>query len=101
MAKRIDILTLTAGHSLIIGHKPLKLDNERLAQHLEEIKSDTLNFGLFDSSAPNYTTYYPDLKTEDLNPKDEEFVFPVYRMLSEVVVAKKRNPVDFSKKGGS
>lgn len=100
MAKpNIDTLTLRGRHCLILGHKPENLEVSRVFDRLEQEGNDTEKWGLFDTSTPNYITYYPDLKVEDLKPKDDEFVYPIYRMLSATTVAKNYNPVDFSKPG--
>jgi len=62
-------------------------------------RKEMMSFGLFDNNQSNYNTYYPDVTAEDLNPKDSEFVYPIFRALSEVVVHKEWNPVDFSRNG--
>jgi len=57
---------------------------------------ETSRCGLFDTGAPNFHTYYPDVAEADFVPKDGDFVQPLVRALSEVVVHKEWNPVDFS-----
>ena len=52
-------------------------------------------FGLFDANTANYNNYYPDVTAEDLAPKEEDFINPTFRALSEVIVHKEWNPVDF------
>lgn len=95
-----DIITLGMGHNLILGNAVAKLPEEILTAAPEHrIHNDFAQFGFFDSSTPNYTTYYPDLTAEDLQPKDSDFIEPVFRALSEVVVHKNYNPVDFSMNG--
>lgn len=89
-----------AGHSLVMGNLPSKLDLPKVDTKLRENGGITMaNLGLFDSSAPNYTTYYPDVTIEDLTPKDSDFIYPVYRMLSQTVVNADSYPIDFSKPG--
>lgn len=97
-----DIVILGSGHSLlgVIPEAVVK----RLSANIEKAEkffnpADTINFGLFDSSSPNYTSYYPDLNIEDLNPKDDEFIYPEFRLLSETIVHPNYNPIDFSKPG--
>lgn len=94
-------LRLSAGHSLLVGHLPESISlasfSEALAQHHQNVKSID-SFGFF-GDGMNYNTYYPDLNVEDLAPKENEFIFPTYRMLSEVIVHKGWNPVDFSMNG--
>lgn len=94
-------IRLCAGHSIILGHKPTKIKNENLSDQLISENNQTIleSFGLWEVSTPNYATYYPEVTQDDLNPKDEEFIQPVFRMLSEVIVGKNWRPIDFSKKG--
>ncbi len=91
-------LSFKAGHSLIVGHKPKEVKLTRLGDACSESKNPVgmENFGLFDSSAPNYTTFYPEAKAEDWTPKDEEFIYPVFRLFSETIVVKHGVPIDFS-----
>lgn len=94
-------LKLSSGHSIILGHKPAKIKSEDLSNQLQSENNCTQveSFGLWEVATPNYATYYPDVTAEDLTPKEEEFITPVFRMLSEVVVSKGWRPIDFSKKG--
>ena len=96
---KTGVITLDSGHSLILGHKPDKLTMDQIAEKISTEKQDTANLGLFDSSTPNYTTYYPDVTADDLKPKDGDFIYPVFRLLSETTVQKGFKPIDFSKKG--
>jgi len=95
----VDSVTLGSGHSILLGHKPSKLPLVEVGKKLALEKQDTNSLGLFDSSSPNYTSYYPEVTAEDLNPKDDEFIYPVFRLLSETIVHKTFNPIDFSAKG--
>ena len=92
-------LTLSSGHSIVLGHKPGKIKNEDLSHQLESENNCTNveSFGLWEVATPNYATYYPDVTQDDLKPKDEEFIQPVFRMLSKVTVNKGWRPIDFSK----
>lgn len=92
-----DVIRLSFANALILGHCPDKITPERIKARHESEPSDLARFGLFDSSSPNYTNYYPDVTVEDLTPKDGDFYMPLVRALSEVVVHKSVNPVDFSK----
>lgn len=98
---RTGELILSSSHSVVIGHKPSKITPELLSKQLTSENNSTSieRFGLWDASTPNYATYYPDVTAEDLNPKEEEFILPVFRMLSETIVSKGYRPIDFSKKG--
>jgi len=95
---KTGVITLNYGHALILGHKPdtlgLSQINEKIATERQEIAS----LGLFDNSTPNYTTYYPDVTAADLAPQDADFIYPVFRMLSETILSK-GVPIDFGKKG--
>ena len=97
MAKRLlhDTMKLCGGHSLILGHCPVKLNLDNINSKIEQDPQEISKFGLFDASSPNYTTYYPDVTASDLSPKDEEFIEPVFRMLSNVTVNAKSNPIYF------
>lgn len=95
--KNIDIVNLGTGHSLILGNLPPKVQLEQLNKILiTESHAQVEAFGLFESSSPNYTTFYPDMKPEDLIPAEGDFIMPVFRALSSVIVHKKWNPIDFS-----
>jgi hypothetical protein len=88
------------GHSLLTNKFPIK---GRLEDYPKIISSsgeplDLESFGLFDSSSPNFNTFYPDLKPADLEPNDEDFVYPLFRALSAILI-NKIGPLDFSKKG--
>lgn len=92
----LDQIKLGFGSNLIMGFVPPGLDLDKICHKLkEEHNTDVTSLGLFDSSQPNYTNYYPDVKAEDLVPKDSEFIEPLFRALSEVIVHKAWNPVDF------
>lgn len=97
-----DIIKLHLGHALMNGHTPQKLSlsqiqEYRLQQQIKEAIHGDLTLGFFDSGAPNMITYYPDVTPEDLKPKDSDFILPLVRALSQVVVHKTYNPVDFSR----
>ena len=96
-----DVITLGQGHSIMAGHIPNKISGKGFSEKFFESSKaiETLeSFGLFGSDL-NYNTYYPDVKPEDLVPTDEEFIEPIYRMLSAGIVARNWSPVDFSKNG--
>lgn len=103
LASNEDIICLASGHSMIMGNMPGKLNlaqvSDKIAKDIAGGHVDNQKFGLFDSSQPNYTTYYPDVTAEDLNPTDDEFVKPVFRMLSMTTVHAQWNPISFAKKG--
>lgn len=91
-----DVIVVGAGHSLMLGHMPSKVPVDAYAS-LNFGNMDTENLGFF--SSPDYNTFYPGVSQEDFTPKDADFIEPVYRLLSEVIVNKESNPVDFSING--
>ena len=93
-----EILTLTGSKALIRSNLPSKLGFDAVERIQKEETKETIGkFGLFDSSSPNYLTYYPDVTAEDLAPQDSEFIYPVFRLLSEVVIAPHQMAIDFTK----
>ena len=93
-----DVIIMGSGHTLIVGHKPKKIEGQSFSDNIfknAKVSDSLASFGLF-GSGMNYNTFYPDLEVEDIVPKDEEFIEPVYRMLSECIVSK-YCPTDFSK----
>jgi len=94
-----DYINLGSGHSRILGHKPNSVKLAQVHNALASVDKaqniDEVGLGFFDSSSPNYTTYYPDATAEDFDPKDDEMIQPVFRALSNVTVHKQWNPVYF------
>lgn len=95
----LDVVNLASGHSLIMGRTPKVLSIDQICNALDKQHHTVSSFGLFDTAQPNFSNYYPDVKPEDLEPKDEDYVYPLFRALSEVTVHKNWNPIDFSKPG--
>jgi hypothetical protein len=97
----LDTIKLGFGSNLIIGNASPKLTLDRVSEKAQKDAEalEVESFGLFDTNTANYNTYYPDVTAEDLAPKDNEFIYPVFRALSEVVVHKEWNPVDFGRNG--
>lgn len=90
-----ETITFNSGHALILKHKPEGMQMSQINDKLEKDPQDIHQFGLFDRSTSNYTTYYPEVTEDDLNPKDSEFIEPVFRMLSNVIVHAAHNPIYF------
>ena len=83
-------------NALIQGNSPgFIVDNYNSGQDIDYTPTDLDKFGLFETSSPNYNNFYPDVKEEDLKPKDGDYIYPTYRALSQVIV-RPRTPVDFS-----
>jgi hypothetical protein len=83
----IDSVKFFLNNNLIIGH-------DLPEKGYKPTPKDLTKLGLFDSSAPNYVNYDPSVSKEDFNPKDEDFIHPEFRLLSETVVHP-YFPIDF------
>jgi len=94
--------TFTVAHNLMTNKFPKGVGLEGFSEFLGSSKAnpnvDLNTFGLFDVSSPDFSKYYPEVTPEDLKPSDADFVYPIYRALSEVVV-NKYGPIDFSTPG--
>lgn len=92
--QRESTIVLASNHSLILGHMPESINKDSYSDLMAKTKekSHNENFGLFSSPS---NRYYPGLSPEDWNPKDEDYITPTYRMLSEVIVNKQYDPIDF------
>jgi hypothetical protein len=95
-----DTIKLSFDNNLIIGNLPDKIELSKLEEKMRKdsdakVKDSLESFGLFDTNQSNYNTYYPEVTAEDLTPKEEEFIQPVFRALSKVIAHKEYNPVDF------
>ena len=102
----VDSMVIGSGHSIMIGHVPEVMSNKdgisKLVQNFFSWNGTSQEsvqaLGFFGSDI-DYNTYYPDLKAEDLTPKGEEFIEPMFRLLSATIVSKNFNPTDFSNPG--
>lgn len=94
--KNIDLIVCGSGHSLMFSNKSENVPVSALRVE-EKCETDHSQFGLFNVTAPNMNTFYPDATADNIKPEDEDFIYPVFRLLSEVVVNKLSNPVDFRK----
>lgn len=95
----LDTIKLSFGNNLLLGNTPAgKISLEQIGNRYKKVPEalEVEAFGLFDSNTNNFNTYYPDVTAEDLAPKDSDFITPTFRALSEVIVHKEWNPVDFS-----
>jgi len=93
--KYLSIEKLVFGHNLVSNTCPKGIQLSEFNKRDIEVPKTTERFGLFETATPNFATYYPDVKAEDLQPKDSDFVYPVFRALSEVLV-RRQAPIDFS-----
>ena len=102
---QLDSMIIGCGHSIMVGHVPEQIQEKdnlvRLSENFfswgKANKESVQSLGFW--SDIDYNTYYPDLKLEDLTPKDNEFITPMFRLLSETIVSKNYNPTDFSQNG--
>lgn len=104
LINKTGVITLKSDHSMFTGNKPKIISNDMYTAIIPTLARDTNKeaieaLGLFESATPNYTTYYPDVTADDLMPKDEDFIFPIFRCLSATTVWKGYRPIDFSKNG--
>lgn len=92
----IEDLVYDSCHSLILSNTPQtdKIDFNDLANKVLHKNINITENGLFDTVAPNFNNYYPEVSEEDLKMEDKDFIFPVYRGLSETIV--NGNFTDFS-----
>lgn len=95
-----EVITLGAGHSMLLGNLPSSVQLSSFSDvYSKSKKSDSINsFGLFGGDI-DYNTYYPEVSPEEFNPKESEFIEPIFRMLSAGIVARNWSPTDFSKEG--
>ena len=95
MPNFIDTMILSGGHSVMANHLPVSIPLQSFSEnYFKATKVDTEKYGLFGANT-DYNTYYPNVTKEDLNPKDSEFIEPVFRLLSNCIVAKDYNPTEF------
>lgn len=86
---KVETICLFSRKSLILGNKVEKED-------YKPQPTDMARFGLFDSSAPNYVQYDSSVSKDDFTPKDEDFIYPKFRLLSNTIVHERSWPIDFS-----
>lgn len=100
--EHLDSLVIGSGHSIMAGYIPPSIPKEEFSQNFYQwTKSNPESisrFGFWGSDI-DYNTYYPNLPKEELTPNDEEFIEPMFRLLSATIVSKNWNPTDFSQNG--
>lgn len=88
----LEQVVLTGNHSLICSHLPSNLNLKPEVGSLG--KKEVSKFGLWEDS-PNFNTYYPDTKPEDFNPGENDFIQPLFRVLSNTVVISNMGLIEF------
>lgn len=98
MPNYVDTMVLGNGHSILMSHVPNHHEeiSNRFFSEAKPNKDSIDQFGLFGSGA-NYNTFYQDVDPEDLYPNDEEFIEPMFRLLSACIVSKNYMPTEFPK----
>lgn len=86
---QIDTIQFSSGESLISGNSP---DWKGITNNIESLEK----FGLFDYATANYVSYNP---TGTAQTKDEDFIYPVFRTLSEILIKRPNDWIDFRKPG--
>ena len=97
-------LKFSGAHCLIMGNVPLKEKQESSVKDIGEQISKTFsdnvsqemvqNFGLFGGES-QYNHFVP-VKEEDWTVSEGDFIYPMFRLLSEALVFKAGVPIDFS-----
>lgn len=102
----LDSMIIGSGHSIMSGNIPeVVQEKDKLIQLTENFfswtntsKESVQSLGFWGGDI-DYNTYYPELNPDELTPKDNEFITPMFRLLSETIVSKNYNPTDFSRNG--
>lgn len=100
--EHLDSLVIGSGHTIMAGYIPTSIEPQTFSENFykwaKTSKESVSQFGFWGGEI-DYNTYYPDLKPEELTPKDEEFIEPMFRLLSATIVSKNWNPTDFGQNG--
>lgn len=100
--ERMESMIIGSGHTIMAGFLPTGVEPQTFSENFYRwnhvSKESVEKLGLFGSDI-DYNTYYPNLTKEDLTPNDDEFIEPVFRLLSATIVSKNWNPTDFSQPG--
>lgn len=95
--KGVDTMVLGASHSIMVSNTPNRVQEDitPLSQGIFSSKEvDFKQFGLFGGSI-DYNTFYPDADKESFTPNSEDYIEPMYRLLSSCIVNKAYAPVEF------
>lgn len=100
--EHLDSMVIGQGHTIMAGYIPEAVGAQTFSENYYKWKNPTpdtiAQFGFWGGDI-DYNTYYPNLDKSELTPKDEEFIEPMFRLLSETIVSKNWNPTDFGHNG--
>jgi hypothetical protein len=100
--EHLDSMVIGQGHTIMAGYIPEAVGAKAFSENYYKWKNPTpdsiAQFGFWGGYI-DYNTYYPNLDKSELTPKDEEFIEPMFRLLSETIVSKNWNPTDFGQNG--
>jgi hypothetical protein len=100
--EHLDSMVIGQGHTIMAGYIPEAVGAKAFSENYYKWKNPTpdsiARFGFWGGDI-DYNTYYPNLDKSELTPKDEEFIEPMFRLLSETIVSKNWNPTDFGQNG--
>ena len=100
--EHFDSMVIGQGHTIMAGYIPEAVGAQTFSENYYKWKNPTpdsiAQFGFWGGDI-DYNTYYPNLDKSELTPKDEEFIEPMFRLLSETIVSKNWNPTDFGQNG--
>lgn len=100
--EHFDSMVIGQGHTIMAGYIPESVGAKAFSENYYKWKTPTpdtiAQFGFWGGDI-DYNTYYPNLDKSELTPKDEEFIEPMFRLLSETIVSKNWNPTDFGQNG--
>lgn len=100
--EHMESMIIGSGHTIMAGFLPKGVEPRTFSENFYKwnhvSKESVEKLGLFGGDI-DYNTYYPGLTKEDLTPNSEEFIEPVFRLLSSTIVSKNWNPTDFGQPG--
>ena len=100
--EHMESMIIGSGHTIMAGFLPKGVEPKTFSENFykwNHVSQESVEkLGLFGSDI-DYNTYYPGLTNEDLTPNSDEFIEPVFRLLSSTIVSKNWNPTDFGQPG--
>lgn len=100
--EHLDSMVIGQGHTIMAGYIPESIGVQTYSENYYKWRGldeeSIAKFGFWGGEI-DYNTYYPNLDKSELSPKDDEFIEPLFRLLSETIVSKNYNPTDFGQNG--